>query len=150
MRRLFASASELADIARAEGPHVIRHLAGAITIAIATACASAPAHATGFLVAIEDVPLMQGLTEQPEPVIFESENGRVVRTSAEGQVGATRIGAFYAASLPQLGWKPTDIAGTYERENETLRIAICEPANNQPVTVSFELIVKLASSRLAD
>lgn len=116
------------------------------------ACASAPAHASGFLAAIEDVPLMAGLVEQPEAVIFESDNGRVVRTAAEGQADGARVSAFYEASLPQLGWtRVADADGlAYERENETLRIAIREPANNQPVRVSFELIVKLASSRLPE
>ena len=82
---------------------------------------------------------------------FESDQGRVVRTSAEGQVDGAIIGAFYAASLPQLGWKAiSGDSGLYARENETLRIQIREPASRRPVTVSFELIVKLASTRLPE
>ena len=76
---------------------MLRHFASAIVIAAAAACASAPAaHATKFLTAIDDVPLPQGLTEKPEPLIFESDQGRVVRTSAEGNIGGDRISAFYA------------------------------------------------------
>lgn len=114
--------------------------------------AAAPAHATEFLKAIEDVPLVAGLTESAEPVIFESDQGRVIRTQAEGHVSATRISEFYAASLPGLGWKRTDDADAlaFARENEVLRIAVREPASNKPVRVQFELIVKLASTRLPE
>jgi hypothetical protein len=130
---------------------LFRTYAASVVLAVAAACASAPAHATGFLAAIEDVPLVQGFTEQPEPMIFESDQGRVVRTSAEGQMGGAKISDFYAATLPQLGWiraAGDDLA--FSRENETLRITIREPASSRPVTVSFELIVKLASSRLPE
>lgn len=132
---------------------MLRHFASAIVIAAATACASAPAaHATQFLTAIDDVPLPQGLTEKPEPLIFESDQGRVVRTSAEGNIGADRISAFYAETLPALGWKPVQEPDgvVYAREDERLTIRIRESANNAPVRVEFELVVKLASTRLAD
>ena len=125
----------------------IHHFAA---IAVVATLATAPAHATEFLKAIEDVPLVSGLSEMPEPVVFESDQGRVVRTSAEGQVSATEIASFYVASLPALGWKRTEDLNTlsFVRENEELNLQIREPANNQPVRVSFELIVKLASTRL--
>ncbi len=130
---------------------MFRNLAALVVMAAAAACASMPAHATGFLVAIEDVPLVAGFTEKPEPVIFESDQGRVVRTSAEGQMGGSQISDFYVATLPQLGWTRTTGDGLdFARENETLRISIREPASSRPVTVSFELIVKLASSRLPE
>ncbi len=118
----------------------------------AAACAAAPAHASGFLAAIEDVPLMAGLVEEPEPLVFESDRGRVVRTAAEGQVDGARIAAFYEASLPQLGWTRMAVAEglAWERESETLRIVVSEPVNSRPVRVSFELIVKLAPSRLPE
>lgn len=119
-------------------------------IAVVAVLATAPAHATEFLKAIEDVPLVAGLSELPEPLVFESDQGRVVRTSAEGQVAATEISSFYLASLPALGWKRTEDLNSlsFIRENEELNLQIREPANNQPVRVSFELIVKLASTRL--
>ena len=125
------------------------HLAAVAAFAIV---AAAPAHAADFLTAIDDVPLAKGLAELPDPVVFESDQGRVVRTSAEGQVGVTEISAFYIASLPSLGWKrvESDASLAFERENERLSITMREPANNRPVTVSFELIVKLASTRLPE
>ena len=132
---------------------MLRHFASAIVIVVATACASAPAaHATQFLTAIDDVPLPPGLTEKPEPLIFESDQGRVVRASAEGNIGGDRVSAFYAETLPALGWKPVQEPDgvVYAREDERLTIRIREPANMAPVRVEFELVVKLASTRLAD
>ncbi len=131
---------------------MFRQIAGSIAIAVAALVSAAPAFATEFLTAIEDVPLAAGLTEQADPVIFESEQGRVVRTAAEGNVRTSDILAFYIASLPQLGWKQIEADNTlsFERENERLNISMREPANAAPVTVRFELIVKLASTRLPE
>ena len=127
----------------------IHHLAA---IAVVATLAAAPAHANEFLKAIDDVPLIAGLIEMPEPVVFESDQGRVVRTSAEGQVGGTAITDFYTATLPSLGWKRTEDLNrlSFIRENEELNLQIREPASNSPVRVSFELIVKLASTRLPE
>jgi hypothetical protein len=119
----------------------------------AAACAAAPvAHATQFLTAIDDVPLPQGLTEKPDPLIFESDQGRVVRTTAEGNIGGGRVSAFYAETLPALGWRPTQTPDgvVYDREAERLTIRIREPANMALVRVEFELVVRLASTRLPD
>ncbi len=128
-----------------------RFASAALSLA-AVAFAAMPAHATEFLRAIDDVPLVAGLTEKPEPVVFESDQGRVVQTVAEGQVGATEISAFYIATLPSLGWKQADDqAGlAFARENERLTIHIREPRSSDPVRVQFELVVKLASSRLPE
>lgn len=121
-------------------------------IAAVAFVATAPAHAADFLAAIDDVPLMQGMTEQRDPVVFESDQGRVIRTSAECQIGGSDISAFYMASLPALGWKrvDSDASLAFERENERLNINVREPASSRPVTVSFELIVRLASTRLPE
>jgi len=127
----------------------IHHIAA---IAIVATLAAAPAHANEFLKAIDDVPLIAGLTELADPLVFESDQGRVVRTSAEGQIGGSEISSFYTATLPSLGWKRTDDLSklSFVRENEELNLQIREPANNAPVSVSFELIVKLASTRLPE
>lgn len=119
-------------------------------LVVAAAMAVAPAHAVDFLKAIDDVPLIAGLTEAPEPVIFETAQGRVIRTKAEGQVGGGEVTSFYAQTLPALGWKAvkTDGALAFERENEKLTIAIVEPRSSRPATVTFELVVKLASTKL--
>ena len=152
LKRTFATMTELRDHARSWRAVVtrhFRHLAVAVIVAVA---AAAPAHAADFLKAIEDVPLAKGMTEQPEPMVFESDQGRVVKTSAEGSVGASDIAEFYEQSLPALGWKR--VAGAaglaFERESERLNIVVAEPRSNRPVRVTFELVVKLASTRLAE
>ncbi len=132
---------------------MLRHFASAIVIVAAAGCAGAPlAHATQFLTAIDDVPLPNGLTETSEPMIFESDQGRVVRTSAEGNLAGARVSAFYAETLPALGWKPTQAPDgvVYAREDERLTIRVREPASMAPTKVEFELVVKLASTRLPD
>jgi hypothetical protein len=132
---------------------VLRHFASAIVIVSAAVCAGAPlAHATQFLTVIDDVPLPNGLTETSEPMIFESDQGRVVRTSAEGNLGGARVSAFYAETLPALGWKPTQTPDgvVYAREDERLTVRVREPAGTAPTKVEFELVVKLASTRLPD
>jgi hypothetical protein len=132
---------------------VLRHFASAIVIVAAAGCAGAPAaHATQFLTAIDDVPLPNGLTEAPEPMIFESDQGRVVRTSAEGNLGGARVSAFYAETLPALGWKPAETPDgvVYAREDERLTIRVRERANMALTKVEFELVVTLASTRLPD
>lgn len=128
---------------------LFRQFALATAIAVA---AAAPAHAADFLKSIEDVPLPKGMTEQGEPVVFESEQGRVVKATAEGQVGSAEISSFYKTSLPALGWELVEgPAGlVFEREKERLTISSREPASAKPVTITFELVVKLASTRLAE
>ncbi len=131
---------------------MFRPVAASFVLAAAVALAAAPAFATDFLRAIDDVPLAAGLTEEAEPVVFESDQGRVVQTVAAGHVRTAEVADFYVTSLPALGWKhlPSDTALSFERENERLNITMREPASAAPVTVRFELIVKLASTRLAD
>jgi len=130
---------------------VLRRIFSASLSIAVVACAAMPAHATEFLRAIDDVPLVSGLTETADPVVFESDQGRVVRTSAEGHVGGAEISSFYSQTLPALGWKPVGgETGVFERESERLTLRVREPAKNAPVRVEFELVVKLASSRLPE
>jgi hypothetical protein len=129
----------------------IRHFLVAAFVAVGTM----PAHAADFLKAIDDVPLASGLVETAEPVVFESDQGRVVRTNASGSADYSTVRDFYLASLPALGWK-RDGQGesgrlTFAREHERLTLSI-EPAAgvNSPLNVIFELVVKLASTKLPE
>ncbi len=130
----------------------IRRLAATVLAAL---LAAAPAHAADFLKAIEDVPVPAGLTETAEPTVFESGQGRVVRTNASGNADYSTVRNFYLESLPALGWKrEADGAGgklVFTREHERLTLSI-EPAAGvgSPLNVIFELIVKLASTRLPE
>ena len=130
----------------------IRKLLG---IAAAALLAAAPAHAADFLKAIEDVPVPAGLVETTEPTVFESEQGRVVKTSASGNADYATVRDFYLTSLPALGWKRegNDPGGrlAFAREHERLTLSI-EPAAGvgSPIAVVFELVVGLASTKLPE
>jgi hypothetical protein len=135
---------------------VLKQIAGSFAFAVAALVSAAPAHATDFLLAIEDVPLAAGLSEEAEPVVFESDQGRVVRTRASGNADYSALRRFYLTSLPQLGWAlqgEPDAHGPihFVREHEILTVSV-EPAAgvNAPVSVVFELVVKLASTRLPE
>jgi hypothetical protein len=128
------------------------HLLAVLGLTVAVA---APAHAADFLKAIEDVPLIAGLTETAEPVVFASDQGRVVKTNASGNADYGKVRDFYLSSLPALGWK-REGGGTggvlvFAREHERLTLSI-EPAAgvDSPLNVIFELVVKLASTKLPE
>ncbi len=132
---------------------MLRRLHHLAAIAIIAGFAASPAHATDFLKAIEDVPVFPGLTEAAEPVVFESDQGRVVRTNTNGHADYGAVRDFYLASLPSLGWKREGAGGhgpfVFTREHERLTLSI-EPAAgvDAPINVIFELVAKLASTRL--
>lgn len=75
-----------------------------------------------FFSAIEDLPLMPGLTEKPgSAVVFNKPEGRIVEMTAEGRVDDVAVRAFYDRVLPQLGWRKEG-DGSYRREAERLRL----------------------------
>jgi hypothetical protein len=124
-------------------------------LAVGAFLAAAPAHAADFLKAIDDVPLPAGLVETTEPLVFESDQGRVVKTNASGHADYATVRDFYLSSLPALGWKREgDGRGgilVFAREHERLALSI-EPAAgvNSPLNVIFELVVRLASTKLPE
>ncbi len=124
-------------------------------MAVAALLAATPAHAADFLKAIEDVPVPAGLVETPEPTVFESDQGRVVRTNASGNADYSTVRDFYLKSLPALGWKREDDAPggrlVFTREVERLTLSV-EPAAgvDSPLNVIFELVVRLASTKLPE
>ncbi|MEC4593013.1 MULTISPECIES: hypothetical protein [Nitrospirillum] len=76
----------------------------------------------GFVPGVEDLPLMPGLMAPANAaVVFDQPEGRIVESAAQGDVSAAAITAFYAQTLPQLGWRP---AGNdrWAREGERLEI----------------------------
>jgi hypothetical protein len=89
----------------------------------------AAAAETGYLDAIEDMPLMDGLHETGEGgIVFDKPNGRIVRSVAEGKVAAKAVRSFYVQTLPQLGWvrqKKLELIKellVFRREGERLEI----------------------------
>lgn len=91
-----------------------------------------------FLSVIEDLPLMAGLDEDADAAMtFDSAQGRIVEAHAAGRVGAAAVTAFYAATLPALGWREAG-DGQYARGDEILTLEI-EPADGAAVSVRFAL-----------
>ena len=81
-----------------------------------------PALADSFVAGTEDVPLMPGLAPVAGSALaFDKPQGRIVEAQASGKVTRAAVHQFYAATLPQLGWKPAG-ADAWRREGETLRL----------------------------
>ena len=90
-------------------------------------CYGSPATAATFINGLEDVPVMEGMTqEKNDAIAFGNEESRLVEavlTSAKTSFG--KVKTFYRDTLPQLGWKCTgESAGkiSFYREGEILEI----------------------------
>ncbi len=98
--------------------------------------AAADEASPAYLRAIDDLPLMPKLAEvEDEGVVFDKPMGRIVISLAQGEVGEAEVAAFYAATLPQLGWTPEGKT-TFRREGEVLRITF---EGRAPLLVRFSL-----------
>ena len=95
---------------------------------------------TAFVSVIDDLPLMDGLDEVGEGVEFTTGQGRIVEATATARDGADltqdAVMDFYAATLPQLGWRKTGGA-TFSREGEVLELLFGTSAGR--LTVRFSL-----------
>ena len=73
-----------------------------------------------FVGGIEDLPLMPGLEEDAAGrMVFDTAAGRIVEAYASGAVSRAQVLDFYAATLPQLGWRREGEAA-FLREDEIL------------------------------
>ena len=98
---------------------------------------TAPARADGFVSGAEDLPLMAGLTEdEGANLIFDKPDGRIVEAWATGALRRAAVAAFYAETLPELGWQQLDSA-SWAREGERLRIDIT--GGDDALTVHFSI-----------
>ena len=107
--------------------------------------------AVGFVGGMEDLPLMAGLTEiSGAGMVFDTPAGRIVEAFASGAVSRARVVAFYAATLPQLGWRQ-DAETLFKREGELLMLEFPQPAAagpvTAPVTVRFVLSPQTAAAK---
>ncbi len=94
-----------------------------------------------FVSGIEDLPLMPGLEEDSEGrMVFDTAAGRIVEAYASGPVSRAEVLDFYAATLPQLGWKREGEAA-FRRENEILVLEFSgnKAAPAPALTVRFAL-----------
>lgn len=121
-----------------------RWLAGALLASwLGVASAAAPA-ADAFLQGVDGVPLMPGLRQaDADALVFDSPWGRVVEAYASGAVPRDRVLAFYAETLPQLGWSARGPA-VYEREGETLLLEF--PTSAAAGTTTLRISVKPADA----
>ena len=94
-----------------------------LAIALILLCPALALAAGTFLAGIEDVPVAPGLIEtQGAGVVFDSPAGRIIEAEASGTISKDAVIAFYAETLPQLGW--TRVSDTeYRSETETLKFS---------------------------
>lgn len=97
-----------------------------------------PSYAQGapsqFFETLYDVPVMPGMIELPEKaLVFDKPSGRVAQAGAAAKsVPREAITAFYAETLPQLGWASTG-PNSYVREGEKLVVSVGYAAGYQVV-----------------
>jgi hypothetical protein len=90
-----------------------------------------------FIAGVEDLPLMPGMREIPTAgLAFDSTGGRIVEAYASGPVRRDAVLAFYAETLPQLGWT-ADADTRFRRRGEVL---VLEFLRSDPLTVRFTLV----------
>ena len=94
-----------------------------------------------FLSVIPEMPLMPSLAENLDAaVVFDGPSGRIVEAFANGAVSPDAVNAFYAASLPQLGWLLSP-EGIYRRDAEILKIEVFQSGTDYART-SVEFILR--------
>lgn len=97
----------------------------------------ASARAEEFVAGTEDVPLMPGLTSVAgSDLVFDKPEGRIVEAQASGAVSRVKVRAFYASSLPQLGWERIG-RDRWRRDSERLKLDF--DGKDGHLTVSFTL-----------
>ena len=78
-----------------------------------------------FLQSVDDLPIMDGLTEVANAtVVFDKPGGRIVEAYATGRgLSTAEVLKFYAGTLPQLGWQRLSET-EYQRESERLKLTV--------------------------
>ena len=104
---------------------------------IATSMAgSSTVQAQGFFSTVTDLPLMASMTERTEEaLLYDKPGGRIVEVVAEGTASRQATIAFYADTLPQLGWAAA--GGGFERDGERLKILYEQSGNTLIVRISI-------------
>lgn len=96
-----------------------------------------PATADEFVAGTEDVPLMPGLAPLPNSdIVFDKPEGRIVEARAAGVTTRAKVEAFYAESLPPLGWKPV---GRDQWQRDAERLTLDFAGASGKIAVGFTL-----------
>lgn len=96
-----------------------------------------PASAQDFVPGFEDIPIMSGLeVVSGSGHVFDSPAGRLVESLTRGNTTRSKVEAFYAETLPALGWQRIS-PGKFSRENEFLTITTS--GTDGDLTVTFRL-----------
>jgi hypothetical protein len=110
----------------------------ALLMTAMAATTAGAAEGTVFVTGIDDLPLMDGLSETAgSALVFDSPAGRIVEAEASGAVSRDAVLQFYGATLPELGWT-RDGETTFSRQDETLRLEI-GGGGKVPIPVKFTL-----------
>jgi len=101
--------------------------AAALWSAAGAARAATPARTgTQFSAYIDDLPIMPGLAEDDEGYAFDLfQGGRLAEARLGGDADASVVRGFYAATLTQMGWKPSPAEPyVYTRGREKLTFLV--------------------------
>ena len=92
-----------------------------------------------FLKGFETMPLMEGLTQTEQDLVyFDSPEGSIVQTEANGKVKPATVARFYSTLLPQLGWQRS--GNKWQRGEATLELKL--RGEGEVTTVIFRRIGK--------
>ncbi|MBF0248355.1 MAG: hypothetical protein HQL36_09845 [Alphaproteobacteria bacterium] len=89
-----------------------------------------------FVSVIDDLPLMDGLVEVGDGMQFSGSDGRIAEVTASGLVSRGDVLAFYARTLPQLGWTAASKTA-FKREGEELKLLFETQADGLRVRFSL-------------
>ena len=96
----------------------------AALLVLATPVAPVAAQGPAYLADVDDLPLAPGLVEDAEGrIAFDKPEGRIVQAIASGRADPAAVRAFYAQTLPALGWQP-GAEQKWMRGKETLRLKL--------------------------
>jgi hypothetical protein len=115
----------------------MRRLSAVVLPLLLTLRLAFPAMAADFVPGTEDVPVMPGLNPVADSaLVFDKPQGRIVEAQFQGKLKREQIAAFYAETLPQLGWQAAG-ADSWQREGEILHLEFGRTEGD--VTVGFSL-----------
>ncbi len=104
-----------------------------ISLLLISGCGSAlqqHLQAQKYVPGTEDLPVYDGFQpSDTKNLIYDSTDGRIIDASYSSQnVNIVEVKAFYAETLPQLGWRKNK-SSEYRRDGESLKINVTTKNN---------------------